>query len=161
MQIEKAFKLLSDKPEALRELLEEAVDKTEVFKRRFRHCATRSLMILRNYKGQSKTVGKQQMKSDFLLGALKKISMDFPILKETKREVLEDLMDINSAMLVLKWIKDKKIKVESIVTDIPSPFSLNLITQGYGDLVKMENKIEFLKRMHQHVLERIGKKVEK
>lgn len=158
MQIEKAFKLLSDKPEALRELLEEAIDKTEVFKRRFRHCATRSLMILRNYKGVSKTVGKQQMKSDFLLGAVKKISSDFPILKETKREVLEDLMNINSAMKVLQWIRDKKIKVESIVTDIPSPFSLNLITQGYGELVKMENKIAFLKRMHQATLDRIGKK---
>lgn len=158
MQIEKAFKLLSEKPEALRELLEEAIGKTEVFKRRFRYCATRSLMILRSYKGKSKTVGKQQMKSDFLLGAVKKISNDFPILKETRREVLEDLMDINNAMQVLKWIKEKRIKVETIVTEVPSPFALNLITQGYADLVKMEAKIEFLKRMHQHVLERIGKK---
>ncbi|MGB9707898.1 MAG: ATP-dependent helicase [Candidatus Pacearchaeota archaeon] len=155
MQIEKAFKLLSDKPEALRTLLEEAIDKTEIFKRRFRHCATRSLMILRSYKGKSKTVGKQQMKSDFLLGAVKKISNDFPILKETRREVLEDLMDINNAMKVLRWIKDKKIKVETIVTDIPSPFALNLITQGYAELMKIEAKIDFLKRMHQQVLDRI------
>lgn len=160
MQIEKALKLLSEKPEVLREILEEAIDKTEVFKRRFRHCATRSLMILRSYKGTSKTVGKQQMKSDFLLGAVKKISNDFPILKETKREILEDLMDINNAIQVLKWIKDKKIKVETIITDVPSPFSLNLITQGYADLMKIETKIEFLKRMHKAVMDRIGKKVE-
>ncbi|MEM4215056.1 MAG: ATP-dependent helicase [Candidatus Pacearchaeota archaeon] len=156
IQIEKAFRLLSEKPEALREVLEEAIEKTEVFKRRFRHCATRSLMILRSYKGKNKTVGKQQMKSDFLLGVVKKISKDFPILKETKREVLEDLMDINNAIQVLRWIKDKKIKVETIVTNVPSPFSFNLITQGYADLLKMENKIEFLKRMHKAVIDRIG-----
>lgn len=157
MQVEKALKLLSEKPEALKQILEEAIDKTEVFKRRFRHCATRSLMILRNYKGKNKSVGKQQMKSDFLLGAVKKISSDFPILRETKREIMEDLMDINNAMQVLKWMGDKKIKVEVIKTEVPSPFSFNLITQGYADLLKMENKIEFLKRMHKAVLERIKK----
>ncbi|MCX8193771.1 MAG: ATP-dependent helicase [Candidatus Pacearchaeota archaeon] len=157
LQIEKAFKLLSEKPEALRELLEEAIEKTEIFKRRFRHCATRSLMILRSYKGKSKTVGKQQMKSDFLLSAIKKISNNFPILKETRREVLEDLMDINNAIRVLKWIKEGKIKIETIITEVPSPFSFNLITQGYADLMKIEAKIEFLKRMHQAVLDRIKK----
>jgi ATP-dependent Lhr-like helicase len=71
---------------------------------------------------------------------------------------MEDLMDIKNAEQVLRWIKDEKIKVETIITDIPSPFSFNLITQGYGDLLKMESKIEFLKRMHERVLERIGEK---
>jgi len=158
MQAEKALSLLIDKPEALRQVLEEAVDKTEMFKRRFRHCATRSLMILRNYKGRSKTVGKQQMNSDFLLYAVKKISEDFPILRETKREVMEDLMDIDNSIQILKQMKDKKIKVETITTDIPSPFSFNLVTQGYADLVRIENKMLFLKRMHEKILERIGEK---
>ncbi|MEM2933204.1 MAG: ATP-dependent helicase [Candidatus Pacearchaeota archaeon] len=157
MQVEKALDVLSSKPEALREVLEEAIDRTEVFKRRFRHCATRSLMILRSYKGKSKTVGKQQMKSDFLLGAVRKISENFPVLKETRREIMEDLMDIENAMQVLRWIKEKKIKVDVICTDTPSPFSFNLVTQGYADLLKMENKIEFLKRMHKAVLDRIKK----
>ncbi len=158
MQAEKALILLSEHPEALSKILEEAVDKTEIFKRRFRHCATRSLMIIKNYKGVSKTVGKQQMKSDFLLGTVKKISNDFPILKETRREIMEDLMDIHNAMKVLNWIKEKKVKVESIVTEIPSPFAFNLIMEGYADLLKMENKIAFLKRMHKAVLEKIGEK---
>jgi ATP-dependent Lhr-like helicase len=155
LQAEKALALLIEKPEAIKEVLDEAVDKTEVFKRRFRHCATRSLMILRSYKGISKSVGKQQVKSDFLLNAVKKISTDFPILKETKREIMEDLMDIKNAEQVLRWMKEGKVKIESIVSDVPSPFSFNLITQGHADLMKMEDKIEFLKRMHERVLERI------
>ena len=157
MQIEKALKLLYEKPDALRKVLEEAIEKTEMFKRRFRHCATRSLMILRRYKGKNKTVGKQQFKSNFLLGAVRKISSDFPILKETRREVLEDLMDIENAIQILRLIKNKKIKVEIIHNEIPSPFSFNLITQGHADLMKIENKLEFLKRMHQKILKKINK----
>jgi ATP-dependent Lhr-like helicase len=157
MQVEKALNLLIEKPEALREILEEAIEKTEMFKRRFRHCATRGLMILRNYKGKSKTVGKQQFKSDFILGAVKKISHDFPILKEARREVLEDLMDIKNTTKILGMMKDKKIKVESIKTETPSPFSFNLIIQSHADLLKIENKIEFLKRMHKEILKKIKK----
>ncbi len=155
LKIDKALKFLNK--ENLEEVLEEAIKKTEVMKRRFRHCATRSLMILRNYKGRSKTVGKQQMKSHFLLGSVNKISQDFPILKEARREVLEDLMDINNTKLVLEWIQEGKVKLDKIHTNIPSPFALNLIMQGSADLLKIEDKINFLKRMHEKHLKKIGK----
>jgi ATP-dependent Lhr-like helicase len=157
LQVEKAFKLLAGKPKELKKILEEAVEKTETFKRRFRHCATRALMILRNYKGASKTVGRQQVKSDVLYYAVRKISSDFPILKETKREILEDVMDLKSSEQVLEWVKDGKIRIDKIQTEYPSPFSLNLVLQGYADLMRMENKILFLKRMHEKVMEKIGK----
>ena len=66
-------------------------------------------------------------------------------------------MDIENAKLVLDWIKGGKIKVEKIATKLPSPFALNLIMQGYADLLKIEDKIEFLKRMHKEHLKEIGK----
>ncbi|MEK6852821.1 MAG: ATP-dependent helicase, partial [Nanoarchaeota archaeon] len=157
MQIERAIQLLNSKN--LREVLEQAVEKTEMFKRRFRHCATRSLMILRSYMGRHKSVGKQHLKSGFLLGAVRKLDENFPILRETKREVLHDLMDIENATQVLKWLEDGKIKIEKINVDVPSPFAFNLIMQGYADLLKIEDKLEFLKRMHKEVLARIEKDV--
>ncbi|MGV8151827.1 MAG: ATP-dependent helicase [Candidatus Nanoarchaeia archaeon] len=142
----------------LRAILEEAISKTEVLKRRFRHCASRSLMILKNYKGRSKSVGKQQMNSFLLLSAINKISKDFPILKEARREVLEDLMDIKNTKKVVGWIKNKDVLIERIETKLPSPFALNLILQGYSDLLKIEDRIEFLKRMHQEHLKIIEEK---
>jgi ATP-dependent Lhr-like helicase len=154
--VEEALKVLE--PSNLREALEEAIAKTEILKRRFRHCAARSLMILRNYKGRSKSVGKQQMNSFFLLNALNKISRDFPILKEARREVLEDLMDIEHAKLVLEWIKNKEISIEKINSQLPSPFAFNLILQGHVDLLKIEDRIKFLKRMHKEVMKEIGEK---
>jgi ATP-dependent Lhr-like helicase len=147
LNIEKALKEL--KPENLKLILEEAIGHTDILTRRFRHCAGRSLMILRNYKGRARTVGKQQIKSQFLLYAIKKISKDFPILREARREVLEDLMDINNAKQVLGLIKDGKIKVKIRDTKLPSPFSLNLILQGHADLIRIEDKQEFLRRMHE------------
>jgi len=129
MNIEKALKDLNSKN--IQEVLEETVSKTEVFKRRFRHCATRSLMILKNYKGHKKSVGKQQLGSHFLLAAVKKASSEFPVLKETKREIMEDLMDINNTKRLLDWIKNGKVKIDILDKDYPSPFSFALITQGH------------------------------
>ncbi|MFC1741966.1 DEAD/DEAH box helicase [Nanoarchaeota archaeon] len=138
------------------ELLHIAIDKTQVLSRRFRHCAGRSLMILRNYKGHTKRVGKQQVSSMILMAAVKRISKDFPILKEARREVLEDLMDLESAKKVIRMIENQGISVKSIDTQIPSPFSFNLVLQGHLDMVRMEDRIDFLKRMHNLVLAKIS-----
>jgi len=147
MKIEKALELL--KKENLDETLREAVERTDVLARRFRHCATRALMILRTYKGARKTVGKQQMKSHFLLHAVKKITGEFPILREARREVLQDLMDIENAKKVVQWLKEGKLKVKIRDTPLPSPFALNLIIQGHTDLIRIEDKQQFLRRMHE------------
>jgi ATP-dependent Lhr-like helicase len=113
-------------------------------------------MILRNYKGRQKSVGKQQVGSHFLLAAAQKASKDFPILREAKREIMEDVMDIQNTKQVLDWMKDGRIKVETISSEYPSPFALNLIIQGHADLMKIEDKIDFLKRMHAKIQEKIG-----
>ena len=152
----KAFSLLTSKD--LRRILELAIDQTEVLKRRFRHCAARSLMILRNYKGKTKRVGRQQVSSMILLSAVKRISEQFIILKEARREVLEDLMDIDNSIKIVKMIEDGKIKIKEVQTRIPSPFALNLVMQGHADILKADDKVEFLKKMHQQILAKISLK---
>ena len=155
-KIEKAIKFMNSGN--IEEILKEAIEKTEILKRRFRHCATRALMILRNYKGRTKSVGRQQVSSGILLCSVKRISGEFPILKEAKREVLEDVMDIENAKKVIDLIKDEKIKVKYVQTDLPSPFSLNLISQSHQDYIRIESKIEFLKRVYKALREKCGKK---
>lgn len=155
IQASKAFQNLKNKD--IDKIMEIALEKTEVLRRRFRHCATRGLMILRTYKGMRKKVGRQQVSSMLLISAVKRISNDFPILKEARREVLEDLMDIKHAKEIIKNIEEEKINIKEINTTIPSPFGFNLVLQGQMDLFKVEEKIEFLKRMHDLVLAKIGK----
>jgi len=156
VNVMKAFKLLKSKD--LRKVMSMALERSEVLKRRFRHCATRALMILRSYMGRKKRVGRQQVSSMILMSAVKRISPDFSILKEARREVLEDLMDIENTKKILKDIENKKIKVEEIHTKMPSPFAFNLIAQGVMDIMKIEDRIEFIRRMHRNVLAKISLK---
>ncbi len=147
LNLEKVMNFL--KPENLEEVLKEAVEKTDVLARRFRHCATRSLMILRTYKGVKRSVGKQQMKSHFLISAVRKISSEFPILREARREVLQDLMDLENTRLVVQWLREGRVKLKIRDTPLPSPFALGIIIQGQSDMIRIEDKQAFLKRMHE------------
>ena len=152
----KAFELLGQ--DNFRQVLEDAIERSEVLQRRFRHCAARSLMILRSYMGREKKAGRMQIGSKILFNAVKRISNDFPILKEARREVLEDLMDYQHAEEVINNVINNKITVKTINTEVPSPFAFGLISSGYSDVIKVEDKQEFLRRMHQQVLARISLK---
>ncbi len=142
----------------LRIVLKQAIEESEILKRRFRHCATRALMILRQYKGWEKTVAKQQSSATMLLKAIKRIDPDFCILREARREVMEDAMDLENAKKVLQWIRNGKIKVEKLQLPYPSPFAFNIYAAGRSDLVKIDNRLEFLRRMHEKVMQAIGEK---
>jgi len=152
----RAFELL--KQEKFRDILEQAIDRSEVLQRRFRHCAARSLMMLRSYMGKKKSVGRMQVNSRILYCAVQKIGKNFPILKEARREVLEDLMDYANAQLIVDEIVKGRINVKEKNGEIPSPFAFNLVVAGYSDVIKIEDKQEFLRRMHQQVVAKISLK---
>jgi ATP-dependent Lhr-like helicase len=156
LNIKKIFEVV--KTSELDEVLKLAIEGSEVLLRRFRHCATRSLMIFRNYLGRVKRVGRQQVSSRQLYSAVKRISNDFPILAEARREVLEDVMDIENAKAVVDMIREGMVSVEFLDTKVPSPFAFNLIASSYTDIIKIEDKVEFLKNMHKQVILKIALK---
>ena len=139
-------------------ILRKAVFKTELMRRRFRHVAVRSLMILRNYKGHEIRVGKQQLSARKLLEICGKIK-NFPVIEETFREILEDFMDIEHAKQILRKIEKGDIKIVEINSgNIPSPFSHNIILLGLSDVVLMEDRRAMLERLHNLVMAKIGRK---
>ncbi|MDR2865856.1 MAG: ATP-dependent helicase, partial [Methanomassiliicoccaceae archaeon] len=135
-------------------ILRKAVRDSEIFKMRFRHTASRSFMILRNYMGRSVSVNRQQIRSAYLLETLG--SMDeMPVIEETYREVLEDDMDIKNARAVLDKIESGEMKVVTIpYSGTPSPFAHNAILSGYSDIVLMEDRSALLRELHRKVLHR-------
>ncbi len=151
-----AFKLL--KAEKFDLVLKNAIENSEILKRRFRHCAARSLMILRNYMGRKKRVGRQQVSSMILINAVKRISPDFCILREARREVLEDLMDLPTTRNIMKAITSGSIKVKTLQTTMPSPFAFKIVLESRTDVLKIEDRMDFLKRMHAKVLAQIEKR---
>ena len=134
-----------------KEDLKKAIEKTEIFRRRFRHVAVRSFMILRNYLGREKSVWKQQLSADILLNLLRKKYPDFPVLKETYREIMEDSMDLENAIDYLSKI-EKEIEIKIVKVPYPSPFSFNLYVLGEEDVVLMEDKRKILRELHERVL---------
>ncbi len=135
-------------------ILRESVKRTELFKRRFRHCAVRGLMVLKQYRGYEIGVGKQQRSSSSILSVAKKIE-GFPIVEETYREILEEVFDIEHAKEVLRGIEAGKIEVIVVETPFPSPFAHNLVALQASDVVLMESRRELLLELHKRVLEYI------
>ncbi|MEM4201056.1 MAG: ATP-dependent helicase [Nitrososphaerales archaeon] len=144
--------------EKLRSLLISSIRNTELIRRRFRHCATRSLMVLRNYKGHEITVAKQQTNSQILFKLCDELE-GFPVVEEAYREVLEDVMDVKTAEEVLGEIYlGERRYIIAPSSDLPSPFTHDLILLGYSDVVLMEDKKALLEALYDSVLRRIKEK---
>ena len=136
----------------IREILEQAVGKTELMARRFRHCAARAFMILRNYKGHEIKVSRQQISAAKLLEICREIP-NFPIVKETFREITEDLMDVENAVKILKMLESGRMVFHLLPElTVPSPFAHNIVLQGLSDVILMEDKRSMLERFHKQVL---------
>ena len=152
-----AFRELT--PENFETILTNSLNKTETLASRFRHCAGRSLMTLRRYKGESKSAGRQQVRGKILLKFVQEMDDDFSILKEARREALEDYMDIRNALKIIEMISTEEMEIKTISTVIPSPFAFNLVSQGYLDVLNQNDKGEFTKRMHMAILDQIKDKL--
>ena len=146
-------------PENFERILTSSLNKTETLASRFRHCAGRSLMTLRRYKGESKSVGRQQVRGKILLKFVQDMDDNFSILKEARREAMEDYMDIKNALKVIRMVDSGEMEIKTINTVIPSPFAFNLVSQGYLDVLNQNDKAEFTKRMHQAILDQIKDKL--
>ncbi|MCD6468689.1 MAG: ATP-dependent helicase [Thermoplasmata archaeon] len=136
-------------------LLRDNIRRTELMKRRFRHCAARSFLILRNYKGHKISVRKQQVGAERLIRVCEEIDPSFPIIEETYREILEDLMDVEKAEKVLKGLKEGKIVYDAIETGSPSPFAHGLVLLGEADVVLMRDRRERLMELHERIMREI------
>ncbi len=135
--------------------LKKSLDRTEMLRRRFRHVAVRSFMILRNYLGREKSVWKQQLNADAILSFLKRYYPEFPVLRETYREIMEDAMDIKNAMDYLSRV-GKEIELKIVRVPYPSPFAFNLFILGEEDVVLMEDRRKVLRELHEKVMAVIG-----
>lgn len=139
-----------------RTVLLESIKSTEIYRMRFRHCATRAMMILRSYKGQKKRIGRQYFNSKLLLNTVQGLDKDFPVLKETEREIMHDSMDIENAVKFIVEVNSKRIKIKEYDTKLPSPFSFNIVMEGLSDILKANSKYEFLQQMHKMILAKIA-----
>ncbi|OPY25812.1 MAG: putative ski2-type helicase [Methanocella sp. PtaU1.Bin125] len=138
-----------------RELLRASLEESQLLKRMFRINATRSLMILRNYKGHQKSAKRQQVSADMMLSYAHKLD-DFAVLEESYREIIEDKLEIAHIQSIVRDIKDGSMEVDVIQVETPSPMSFGIASLSASDVVLAEDKTSLLKEFHRRVMEKIA-----
>ncbi|MDD1751716.1 MAG: ATP-dependent helicase [Methanotrichaceae archaeon] len=139
------------------QLLEKAIENTQLLKSVFRINACRSFMILRCYMGRRKSARRQQVSADILINFARKLDK-FAILRESCREIIEDRFEAENLAGILQGIRFGEIDVVLKETDSPSPMAFGIATLGTDDVVFADDKLALLKKFHQNVTNAIGLK---
>ncbi len=139
----------------VREDLRTALAGTDLLQRYFRINATRSLMILKRYKGYEKSASEQQVSSEMLLGFAEDLE-EFAVIEETYREILEDKLAVEALESIVEAIDDGSLEVERQLLDSPTPRAFGLATLSASDVVLAEDESAALQAFHEQVLEELG-----
>jgi len=143
----------------IRSILERAVSRTEMMRRRFRHVAQRSFMILRRYRGYERSPERMQLSAQKLLEVMMEEMPQSPVVRETYREILEDYMDLRAAQRVLSLIESGDIKVwVRGPLPYPSPFAHNVFVKEYSDVILMEDRQKIIAYLHDKIMEYLKSK---
>jgi len=141
-------------PVDARSNLRRAIRGTDLRQRYFRINATRSLMILKRYKGTEKSAARQQVESETLLSLADDLD-DFAVVEETDRELLEDKLDVAGIEDVLARIRDGEIEVFERTVETPTPRAFGLATLAATDTVLAEDESAALRAFHERVVAEI------
>ena len=141
-------------PENVRADLRASLDGTDLLKRYFRINATRSLMILKRYKGYEKSASEQQFNSEMLLSFAQELD-DLAVVAETYREILEDKLHVEAIETVIDAIQTGGITVVEHRVSSPSPRAFGLATLMASDVVLAEDESAVLQEFHKRVIAEI------
>lgn len=131
-------------PSGLADDVLEGLDRGELLARRFRHVAATGLMVLRNPEGGRTRVGGLLWVSRRLFPLVQAACPDHPLLREARREVLEDLLDTAGAAAWLATRPPARFRR----LDGPSPFAAAWIEPGAAESLRFESPAEALRRLH-------------
>ncbi|MDS0475569.1 ATP-dependent helicase [Natrinema sp. 1APR25-10V2] len=141
--------------DAVRDDLRASLSGTDLLQRYFRINATRSLMILKRYKGYEKSASEQQVSSEMLLGFAEDLE-GFAVIEETYREILEDKLNVEEIEDIVGALDAGDLAVSRRLLDSPTPRAFGLATLSASDVVLAEDESAALQAFHEHVLEEIG-----
>ena len=123
-----------------RELLEQAAIASPIFKNRWRWAAGRSLQLLRFSKGKRIAPQVQRTRSEDLMANVFPQAAacfetivgdiqipDHPLVNEVMQDVLQEAMDLEGLIELLRGIKDGSVRCLAVDTPTPSQFAHELL----------------------------------
>ncbi len=121
-----AAELVLIEPDEVAQAVTAELGSSALFGARFRENAGRALLIPRAYPGRRTPLWQQRLKSQNLLEVAKRYA-DFPILLETYRECLRDVLDLPGLEGLLRGLHSREISLVEVETPTASPFASSLL----------------------------------
>src|SRR6201999_1317064 len=118
--------LVMIEPDELEDLVVGELGGSALFGARFRENAGRALLIPRAYPGRRTPLWQQRLKSQSLLEVARRYAQ-FPIVLETYREVLRDVLDLPGLHEILTKLHRRELSLVEVETPTASPFASSLL----------------------------------
>jgi len=121
-----AAELLMLEPDEVEAAVTAELGGSALFGARFRENASRALLIPRAYPGKRTPLWQQRLKAQNLLEVARRYA-DFPIVLETYRECLRDVLDVPGLEQLLRGLHTREISLVEVETQTASPFASSLL----------------------------------
>jgi ATP-dependent Lhr-like helicase len=118
--------LVMVEPDEVEDAVVAELASSALFGARFRENAGRALLIPRAYPGKRTPLWQQRLKSQSLLEVAKRYAQ-FPIILETYRECLRDVLDLPGLQELLTALHRRELTVVEVETPTASPFASSLL----------------------------------
>ena len=113
-------------PDEIEDLIVAELSGSALFGARFRENAARSLLIPRAYPGKRTPLWQQRLKSQSLLEVARDFPR-FPVILETYRECLQDVLDLPALGDLLRKLHARQLSLVEVETPTASPFASSLL----------------------------------
>jgi ATP-dependent helicase Lhr and Lhr-like helicase len=113
-------------PDEIEDLVVGELSGSALFGARFRENASRSLLIPRAYPGKRTPLWQQRLKSQSLLEVARDFPR-FPVILETYRECLRDVLDLPALDELLRKLHSRQLSLVEVETPTASPFASSLL----------------------------------
>ena len=113
-------------PDEIEELVVAELGGSALFGARFRENAARALLIPRARPGKRTPLWQQRLKSQSLLEVAKRYG-EFPVVLETYRECLRDVLDVPGLVALLTKLHRRELTLVEVETATASPFASSLL----------------------------------
>ena len=113
-------------PDEIEDLVVAELGASALFGARFRENAGRALLIPRARPGKRTPLWQQRLKSQSLLEVARKYG-EFPVVLETYRECLRDVLDVPGLVELITRLQRREITLVEVETATASPFASSLL----------------------------------
>jgi ATP-dependent Lhr-like helicase len=121
-----AAELIMLEPDEVEQAITAELGGSALFGARFRENASRALLIPRAYPGKRTPLWQQRLKAQNLLEVARRYA-DFPIVMETYRECLRDVLDVPGLQELLRSLHAREVSLVEVETPTASPFASSLL----------------------------------